>query len=109
MLLSWVPLIGGSAGAILGGVISDRLAIRWGKMTRPCVLIFSQVSKLFYALRIYVSLLTQLLAIPFLVGVLHLYPSLGISHAASGLPNRRDVDWSVLCYCVRSSTTWTGV
>ena len=74
VFLSWVPLIGGSAGAILGGVISDRLAIRWGKMTRPCVLIFSQVSKLFYALRIYVSLLTQLLAIPFLVGVLHLPP-----------------------------------
>ena len=45
VFLSWVPLVGGSVGAVLGGVVSDRLAKRWGRMTRPYVLIFSQVSE----------------------------------------------------------------
>ena len=43
VFLSWVPLVGGSLGAVLGGVVSDRLAKRWGGMTRPYVLILSQV------------------------------------------------------------------
>ena len=48
VFLSWVPLVGGSMGAITGGIISDRLAKQWGKMTRPCVLILSQVSEMWY-------------------------------------------------------------
>ena len=41
--LSWVPLVGGSLGALLGGFISDRLVKRRGYGARLWVLIFSQV------------------------------------------------------------------
>lgn len=55
--LSWVPLIGGTVGALLGGWVSDRVARTRGMVARLWVLIIS-----------------QLLAIPFLVGVLYLPP-----------------------------------
>ena len=41
--LSWVPLVGGSVGAVLGGVVSDRLARKRGYRARLWVLIGSQV------------------------------------------------------------------
>ena len=55
--LSWVPLVGGTLGAVLGGFISDRLVRRRGQVARLWVLIFS-----------------QLLAVPFLVGAVLLPP-----------------------------------
>ena len=56
--MSWVPLLGGTAGAILGGVVSDRLAKSRGFSGRLMVLISS-----------------QLIATPFLVGAIFLPPS----------------------------------
>ena len=55
--LSWVPLIGGTVGALLGGWVSDRVAKTRGLSARLWVLVIS-----------------QLLAIPFLIGVLYLPP-----------------------------------
>lgn len=55
--LSWVPLVGGTLGAVLGGFISDRLVRRGGQTTRFWVLIVS-----------------QLIAAPFLVGAVLLPP-----------------------------------
>ena len=56
--LSWVPLIGGTMGAVLGGLISDRLVRKRGQAARFWVLIAS-----------------QLLAAPFLVGTVFLPPN----------------------------------
>jgi MFS family permease len=42
--MSWVPLIGGSFGALLGGYVSDKLRKKAGGKGRICVLILSQVS-----------------------------------------------------------------
>jgi len=56
--LSWVPLVGGTVGAILGGFLSDWLVKRRGQVARFWVLIAS-----------------QLLAAPFLVGVIFLPPN----------------------------------
>ena len=56
--LSWVPLVGGTIGALFGGWVSDRVARSRGLAARLWVLIVSQVT-----------------AIPFLVGVLYLPPS----------------------------------
>ena len=42
--LSWVPLVGGTLGALVGGFISDRLARSKGFNSRLWVLITSQVS-----------------------------------------------------------------
>ena len=42
--LSWVPLVGGTLGSLLGGVISDRLARHSGYKGRMWVLIVSQVN-----------------------------------------------------------------
>ena len=55
--LSWVPLIGGTLGAVCGGLVSDKLVQRRGQMARLWVLIIS-----------------QLLACPFLVGAVLLPP-----------------------------------
>lgn len=55
--LSWVPLVGGTLGALLGGLVSDRLVRRKGQSTRLWVLIVS-----------------QLLAAPFLIGAVLLPP-----------------------------------
>lgn len=55
--LSWVPLVGGTLGAVLGGFVSDRLVKKRGQTTRLWVLIAS-----------------QLLAVPFLVGAVLLPP-----------------------------------
>ena len=41
--LSWVPLVGGTLGAVLGGYVSDRLAKSRGTNARMWVLIVSQV------------------------------------------------------------------
>lgn len=55
--LSWVPLVGGTLGAVCGGLISDKLVQRRGPTARLWVLIIS-----------------QLLACPFLVGAVFLPP-----------------------------------
>ena len=41
--MSWIPLLGGSIGVVLGGFISDRLVRRIGPRGRLLVLIVSQV------------------------------------------------------------------
>ena len=41
--MSWIPLVGGSLGAITGGVISDVLVKNRGTTARIWVLIISQV------------------------------------------------------------------
>lgn len=55
--LSWVPLVGGTLGAVFGGLVSDKLVQRKGPKARLWVLILS-----------------QLLACPFLVGAILLPP-----------------------------------
>lgn len=55
--MSWIPLVGGSLGVVLGGFISDRLIKNRGFYMRVWVLIFSQV-----------------LAAPFAAGALFLKP-----------------------------------
>lgn len=55
--LSWVPLVGGTMGAVLGGFMSDRLVRKKGQIARLWVLVIS-----------------QLLACPFLVGTVLLPP-----------------------------------
>ena len=56
--LSWVPLVGGSIGAVFGGLLSDRLVRSRGQMARLWVLTAS-----------------QLLACPFLIGTVLLPPN----------------------------------
>ena len=41
--LSWVPLVGGTLGAVVGGYVSDRLTRSRGSNARLWVLIVSQV------------------------------------------------------------------
>ena len=41
--MSWIPLVGGSLGVVLGGAISDRLIKDRGNYARVWVLVFSQV------------------------------------------------------------------
>ena len=41
--MSWIPLVGGSLGVVLGGFISDRIIKNRGSYTRVWVLVFSQV------------------------------------------------------------------
>ena len=41
--MSWIPLVGGSFGVVLGGFISDRLVKNRGSYARVWVLVFSQV------------------------------------------------------------------
>ncbi|KAK0066290.1 MFS-type efflux pump [Biomphalaria pfeifferi] len=53
--MSWIPLVGGSIGALGGGFISDRVVRKWGLYARVSVLVAS-----------------QLLAAPFAAGVLFL-------------------------------------
>lgn len=55
--LSWVPLVGGTLGAVLGGLVSDRLVRSKGQSARLWVLIGSQI-----------------LAAPFVVGTIMLPP-----------------------------------
>ncbi|KAK2167441.1 hypothetical protein NP493_1275g00004 [Ridgeia piscesae] len=55
--MSWIPLLGGSIGVILGGFISDRIVRRIGPRGRLIVLTISQVS-----------------AVPFVAGALYLDP-----------------------------------
>ncbi|XP_078349964.1 MFS-type efflux pump MSMEG_3705-like [Oculina patagonica] len=55
--MSWIPLVGGSLGVVLGGFISDRLIKNRGFYMRVWVLIFSQV-----------------IAAPFAAGALFLKP-----------------------------------
>lgn len=57
MYLSWVPLVGGTLGAVCGGLVSDKLVQRRGQVARLWVLVVS-----------------QLLACPFLVGAVLLPP-----------------------------------
>lgn len=45
--LTWIPLIGGSVGAFVGGFISDRLVGSRGPSARIWVLIISQVVLLY--------------------------------------------------------------
>lgn len=56
--LSWVPLVSGTIGALFGGWVSDKVARTRG-----------------IAARLWVLVISQLVAIPFLVGVLYLPPS----------------------------------
>ena len=42
--MSWIPLVGGSLGAVVGGVISDILVKGRGPYMRIWVIIVSQVS-----------------------------------------------------------------
>ena len=42
--MSWIPLVGGSFGVVLGGFISDRVIKNRGFYARVWVLLFSQVS-----------------------------------------------------------------
>lgn len=56
--LSWVPLVGGTLGAVCGGLVSDKLVQRRGQVARLWVLFVS-----------------QLLACPFLVGAVLLPPN----------------------------------
>lgn len=42
--LSWIPLLGGIIGAIVGGYVADRLGKRYGQVGRLVVLVTSQVS-----------------------------------------------------------------
>ncbi|CAN0435631.1 unnamed protein product [Ectocarpus sp. 8 AP-2014] len=51
--ISWVPLVGGSLGAMIGGFLSDRVAQRLGT-----------------AGRLWVVIISNALASPFAVGVL---------------------------------------
>nr|XP_015222496.1 PREDICTED: D-galactonate transporter-like isoform X1 [Lepisosteus oculatus]XP_015222497.1 PREDICTED: D-galactonate transporter-like isoform X1 [Lepisosteus oculatus] len=55
--LSWIPLVGGSFGVVFGGFISDRVVRKRGLTARIWVLVVSQI-----------------LAAPFLIGVLILPP-----------------------------------
>ena len=55
--MSWIPLVGGSLGVLVGGFISDRIVKRSGPHGRVWVLVFSQI-----------------LAAPFCVGALFLSP-----------------------------------
>lgn len=55
--MSWIPLVGGSLGVVLGGFISDRLIKNRGFYARVWVLVFS-----------------QLIAAPFAAGALFLKP-----------------------------------
>ncbi|XP_068695017.1 MFS-type efflux pump MSMEG_3705-like [Montipora foliosa] len=57
--MSWIPLVGGSLGVVLGGFISDRLIKNRGFYARVWVLVFSQV-----------------IAAPFAAGALFLKPPL---------------------------------
>ena len=41
--MSWIPLVGGSVGVLLGGVISDQVIKKRGLYARVWVLVFSQV------------------------------------------------------------------
>ena len=41
--MSWIPLVGGSLGAVVGGVISDILVKRRGTLARIWVIVVSQV------------------------------------------------------------------
>ena len=41
--LSWIPLLGGIVGAIVGGYVADRLSNRYGQLGRLVVLVTSQV------------------------------------------------------------------
>ena len=41
--MSWIPLVGGSVGVLLGGVISDQVIKNRGLYARVWVLVFSQV------------------------------------------------------------------
>ena len=41
--MSWIPLVGGSLGVVLGGFISDRIIKNRGFYARVWVLVFSQV------------------------------------------------------------------
>ena len=46
--LSWIPLLGGIIGAIIGGYVADRLAKCYGQMGRLVVMITSQVCRWLY-------------------------------------------------------------
>ncbi|EDV27921.1 uncharacterized protein TRIADDRAFT_20550 [Trichoplax adhaerens] len=48
--LTWIPLVAGSLGSLLGGVISDRLVTSYGLKARIWVLIASQVCSAPFAL-----------------------------------------------------------
>ena len=41
--MSWVPLVGGTIGSLLGGILSDRAANLYGHTGRMMVLVVSQV------------------------------------------------------------------
>lgn len=41
--MSWIPLVGGSMGVLLGGIISDQVIKNRGLYARVWVLVFSQV------------------------------------------------------------------
>lgn len=43
VFLSWVPIVGGTLGALLGGVLSDKFAGMSGYKGRMWVLVLSQV------------------------------------------------------------------
>lgn len=55
--MSWIPLVGGSLGVVLGGFISDKVVKKVGPYARLLVLVIS-----------------QLLATPFVALALYLYP-----------------------------------
>ena len=82
--LSWVPIVGGTLGALFGGLVSDRLARVSGYRGRMWVLIISQVRIIINnihklsLIKIASSRTTnpfqQIAAAPFLVGTLYLPP-----------------------------------
>ena len=71
--LSWIPLLGGSIGAVLGGIVSDWLIRKRIQTARLWVLIGSQVCVLFDLVLCAIHSI-QVLAVPFLIGVLLLPP-----------------------------------
>ncbi len=54
MYLSWVPVVGGSLGVVIGGYISDRLVRRWSNIARIAVLAVCTVKHMKYMYMYYI-------------------------------------------------------
>ena len=105
--LSWIPLVGGTIGAVVGGFVSDRLAKSRGDTARLWVLVISQVraDQLLLWQRSY-SLSHSACSRPLLTRH-HLSPSgtLGFPLPHPSLCHRGDVDWSMSGHCDQHGST----